>query len=435
MAKSHCLVVMARYPRRGRSKTRLIPALGRRGAAELHRRMAGHTLLTARQAACEQEIDLCVYGTGARPGRFRRWLGQGPRYRRQIGQDLGQRMARAFAAQCVRHDRVVIIGTDCPNLTPAIIGEAFALLDNHELVVGPAADGGYYLIGLKHPVPELFERITWGGKEVLQQTLTRAQKLDLGFARLPVLHDVDRPEDLPVWEAAGGTAEHHSSGFRLSVIIPALNEADSIGAVLDRVRADAHETIVVDGGSEDETRTIAYGKGARVLSAPRNRACQMNVGAQAATGNVLLFLHADTMLPSHYAVDVQRTLLRRTAAGAFRFRLDGQRRAWRVVEWGTRWRARLSDLPYGDQALFMRSDRFRAMGGFAIIPLMENFELVCRLRRQGRIRLTPRAAVTSARRWSRRGALRTTGINQLIIWGYRLGVAPRHLAAFYDKPR
>ncbi|MBL7076146.1 MAG: TIGR04283 family arsenosugar biosynthesis glycosyltransferase [Kiritimatiellae bacterium] len=220
----------------------------------------------------------------------------------------------------------------------------------------------------------------------------------------------------------------------MSVVIPAWNEAERIGATIDRIRSDAHEVIVVDGGSRDGTRTVAYGKGARVLSAPPNRACQMNVGAQAATGNVLLFLHADTLLPDRFAIDVQQTLLRKVIAGAFRFRLEGERLAWRVVEWGTLWRFRLCRLPCGDQAIFLRTERFRAMGGFAVTPLMEDFELMCRLRNCGRIRLARRAAVTSARRWIRLGVFRTTLINQLIVLGYRLGVSPDRLASLYRRP-
>ncbi|NQU38865.1 MAG: glycosyltransferase family 2 protein [Lentisphaerae bacterium] len=238
-----------------------------------------------------------------------------------------------------------------------------------------------------------------------------------------------------MWQAASGGAGRHSGGGRISVIIPALNEAARIGPVLERARSDAHEIIVVDGGSEDDTRAIAYSKGARVISAPRGRASQMNIGAQAATGDVLLFLHGDTMLPPHYAIDVQRTLLRKTVAGAFRFRLEGESRAYRVVEWGVRWRARLCRLPYGDQAIFLRADHFRAMGGFALLPIMEGFELLCRLRRLGPVCIARRAAVTSSRRWNDVGVGTTTWVNQLIVLGYRLGIDPARLARFYSKER
>lgn len=433
MSVAKHLIVFTRYPRPGVTKTRLIPSLGRRGAARLHRELAGHTVLTARRAACEQDIRLEVCGAGATPPRFRSWLGRGIDYTLQHGGDPGERMRRAFARALDNAERVIIIGTDCPGITPALIGEAFARLATHDLVLGPAGGGGYYLVGLRQPIAELFRDMPWGESGVLERTLQTAQRLKLNFARLPVLDDVDRADDLPTWEQVAPWLPRRGSATSISVVIPALNEAERIGPAIESARGEAHEVIVVDGGSADGTRDIAYSQGARVLAAPRNRACQMNAGALAAEGNVLLFLHADTRLPRNFAASIRRLLTRHTAAGAFRLRLDGSGRALRVVEAGTWWRSRWGQTPYGDQGLFLKARIFRATGGFAALPIMEDLELVRRLRRRGAIRTSRTPVIASARRWEVLGTFRTTWINQLMVLGYDLGVSPERLAAFYNK--
>jgi rSAM/selenodomain-associated transferase 1 len=128
---------------------------------------------------------------------MQQWLGFGWRYQCQGEGDLGSRMALAFANAFNEGSKiVVIIGTDCPSLKPKLMGDAFQVLSQNDLVLGPAQDGGYYLIGLRRFIPELFTGINWGTSEVLQQTVTIAKQLDLAIAYLPTLADVDRPEDL-----------------------------------------------------------------------------------------------------------------------------------------------------------------------------------------------------------------------------------------------
>jgi len=248
---------------------------------------------------------------------------------------------------------------------------------------------------------------------------------------LPCLDDIDRASDLPVWRRILDQDELD----RVSVIIPALNEASGIASALVSVhRGEPAEVFVVDGGSTDATGTLAARSGATVIFSRPGRARQMNAGAARATGDVLLFLHADTTLPSNWGHVVVESLGQPgVAAGAFGFQIAASVRGKRMLEWATNWRSRRGGLPYGDQALFLKRAVFEEEGGFADLPIMEDYELARRLRRRGRIVTVTEPAITSGRRWERLGVLRATLRNQLVIAGYHLGVQPQRLAAFYRK--
>lgn len=221
----------------------------------------------------------------------------------------------------------------------------------------------------------------------------------------------------------------------ISIIIPTLNEAACIGkTVTSLVNTPGVEVIVVDGGSRDQTATEASGAGATVITSPLGRGNQQNLGANAATGQVLLFLHADTRLPEDFVVHVLRALAQPdVVAGAFRFAVDATGWRFRLLEQCTNWRAARFSLPYGDQALFVPAARFRAMGGFREFPLLEDVELVLRLKKTGRIALVKTAALTSPRRWQHLGLVHTTVLNQLILLGFYCGIHPERLARWYGR--
>ena len=230
------------------------------------------------------------------------------------------------------------------------------------------------------------------------------------------------------------TAETAEQIHRISVIIPARNEENTIPPVLRRVLSEpVWEVIVVDGGSTDNTRQIATDLGATVLVSEPGRGRQLHTGAAAATGDVLLFLHADTMLPQRFQKHVIAVLSApRVAAGAFKLHIDADRRAFRFIERFVQLRSRIGRMPYGDQALFMRAETYHRAGGFPDLPLMEDYELIRRLRRIGRIRIAPVAVRTSARRWQKLGVVRATLTNQLCLIAFRLGVSPKRLTSWRD---
>jgi rSAM/selenodomain-associated transferase 1 len=190
----NCLIIFTRYPEPGKTKTRLIPVLGAEGAAKLHRQLT-ETVITQLKGLANTLIE--VHFTGGNQQLMAAWLGENISYKQQTEGDLGKRIATAFATAFDNGiEKVIIIGSDCPALNSQIIASGFAALSQHELVLGPATDGGYYLIGLKRLIPELFTGINWGTSQVLQQTVEIAQKLKLVVAYLTTLSDIDRPEDL-----------------------------------------------------------------------------------------------------------------------------------------------------------------------------------------------------------------------------------------------
>jgi rSAM/selenodomain-associated transferase 2/rSAM/selenodomain-associated transferase 1 len=432
------LVVFTRFPVPGKTKTRLIPALGEQGAAELQRDMTEHVLAEAARLAASRRAAVEVRFEGADARRMADWLGPGVECRPQGCGDLGERMGWAFErAFRGGAKRVLLVGADCPEMDAGRMREAFDALARADLVLGPAADGGYYLVGLRRSalsraVPALFRDVAWGTDGVLAETRLRAGKIGLDPVLLEELSDVDRPEDLAVWERARAKADAEGG---ITVVIPALNEEENVASAVSSAASEGSEVIVADGGSTDATREVARSSGARVVRSSRGRARQMNAGVAAASGDILVFLHADTTLPEGYALHVRRALRRPgVAGGAFRFGVDLEGRRYRILERLVNWRSRALSLPYGDQALYMRRVEFNRLGGFRNLPVMEDVDLVRRLRHAGRIAICPASIMTSGRRWREAGGLSTTLSDLLAICSYFGGIPPAQIAARKDSP-
>lgn len=431
------LIIFARFPEEGRTKTRLIPAFGAKTATAIYRRLATHALQTAEQLRLERPCRVTTRYSGGDQRAMIEEFGLQCQVEPQLGGDLGERLVHAIEAAFGQGaKRVVIIGTDCVDVTPEILATAFDKLQHDDLVLGPAMDGGYYLIGVNRPQPMLFSEISWGTDLVYAQTRELASRMDLRVFELPSLSDVDFPEDLVAIKHQEMLRDVISlSPGRLSVIIPTWNEAERLRRTLESVGrcSEELEIVVVDGGSADGTVEIAKECGCRVFAGNRGRARQMNAGAAVATGEYLLFLHADTLLPAGYEDQIRDRLQQAAIATAFPFRIEGARMAWRAIEFGTNLRASLFQLPYGDQAMAMRADTFYRLGGYRRLPIMEDVDLSARLRREGTISILSSPIVTSERRWKRMGAVRTTLINQACLLGYFCGISPATIARLYGR--
>ncbi len=421
------LIVFGRWPRPGQTKTRLIPALGPLGAAELQRRLTLHAVEQARTCAAGRCADIEFRHSGGSAGDLRAWLGPGLGYRPQVTGGLGRRMGgairQAFAQGC---RRVVLFGTDVPGCTAVHLETALDALRTTDVVLGPVTDGGYWLIGLRRPA-DLFSGIPWSTDRVLTDTLRLAEAQGLSVHSLETLSDVDEPQDLPLAEPLTGEPRPV-----LSVVIPTLNEQGHIEATLAAARCEGAELIVADGGSTDRTVGLAERAGARVVAAPPGRARQQNAGAALAQADILLFLHADTRLPPDYAARVFETMLdTRAVGGGFLWRTDLNHPLMRVAERFVTWRTRYRNEPWGDQAIFVRRPVFERLGGFADLPIAEDWHFVRRLRSLGRMAAIEAPVITSARRWQRVGVLRTFAINWAIIAGLRVGLPGHWLARLY----
>lgn len=224
---------------------------------------------------------------------------------------------------------------------------------------------------------------------------------------------------------------------RLSIVVPTLNEAANLARVLPDLvaRERGAEVLVVDGGSDDDSRAVVAGTpSVRWLSAPRGRARQMNAGARAAQGEIVLFLHADTALPDGAGAAIRAALGDPAVVGGrFDVRLDSRRPLLVLVGWLMNRRSRLTGISTGDQGIFVRRTVFDTLGGYPDIPLMEDVELTRRLKRRGRLAALRLRVVTSARKWEDEGVVRTIVLMWTLRLLYTLGVSPARLHRWYYR--
>ena len=424
------LIIFTRYPEPGNVKNRLIPVLGKDGAAILQNDMAKHALETARNFATTDGIILEVHYNGGDERKMEALFGTKLSFIPQEGIDLGEKMHASFLRAFIGgSQRVVLIGTDCPGISTAILRQAFCALDGCDCVIGPSADGGYYLIGLKGPMPEIFRSIPWGTGKVLKHTYEILKGLGLQVVLLDRLPDIDRPEDLPSW--------HEAAKVRLlpmiSVIIPAIDEKTFIRKTLKSALAGKNvEVIVADGGSIDGTRELATSMGARVVPTRKGRADQMNEGAGHALGDILLFVHADSVLPRGYDDAIRSALADPdVAAGAFSLGFNEGDLVMDLIAFGANLRSRYLNLPYGDQGLFVSKGTFHNVRGFPEVPIMEDVAFIRTLKEEGRVVILPSKVATSSRRFQAVSPIRTWVLNQLAMIGFFLGMSLDDLAVLY----
>ncbi len=424
------LLLFTRYPVPGQTKTRLLSVLTRQEAALLHRLMTGEVKKTILLLQKEVEIEAEVRFTNGKLEQMKDWLGSHFSYKEQGGGDLGKRLASGFEESFQKGDKKVIaIGSDCPQITPQDLEEALKSLDNYDCVLGPALDGGYYLIGLRVFHSALFSNISWGTEFVLEQTIKNIKQNGLSWTELRPLGDIDRPEDLALWLQYQLKTKDIP---KLSVIIPTLNEGNYLKDTLLSLVGHPCEVIVVDGSSQDQTIEIAQSFGVKVIVTAPHRAKQMNMGAANAKGDILFFLHGDTKVPSDFGQQILINLAKPgVVGGAFRLGIDQAKWDLNLVKWGANTRSGLFQLPYGDQSIFLTKNIFNQTGGFPEIAIMEDFALIKRLQQLGRIAIATSEVKTSARRWQRLGIVKTTLVNQMMILGYYLGINPDRLGRWY----
>ncbi len=435
------IILLTRYPQAGKAKTRLIPHLGAEGAAELHRKMAEFTYNEAVSLGIQTE----VHYLGATETEMKSWLGAlnvnsvssannlpKPLFIPQVEGDLGAKMfepingfltknigQNAPQNQGRQRRKAVLIGSDCPSNRRSNLRIAFELLDSADCVLGPSCDGGYYLIGcaadctkspeaLANKFKPLFQNITWGTETVLVQTKAKIESQKLRAAYLPTLDDVDTIDDVPP---------------RISVIIPTLNEEQNLGRLLANLPpAFEAEIIVVDGGSSDKTLEVASAYSAIALSTKAGRAKQLSAGAQNATGDILFFLHADSILPPSWDTMIRQAMADpANSLGYFRFALTEKFWAKYSIEWTTRLRCKLLKLPYGDQGLFVRTKDFKTWD-LPVVPILEDVFLVKKARENGKLAPLSATLYTSGRRWFKHGYIRTSVINGSVMAAAKLGL-------------
>lgn len=436
------ICIFAKPPIAGNAKTRLGVDVGAERAALLARSFLVDTCAAAREIPWALSI---LATTGPLDPALDTQLAL-PSWPQGDG-DLGARLERVLQRALREAPIAIAIGADSPGLPTRLLESARDALASADAALGPAADGGFYVLAVRTCPQGLLADLPWSAANTFDRTLERLRARGLEVTVLEPWFDVDTVADLERLTglidagAIDAPATCKTLGAPpLSIIMPVLDEERRIARAIDDVLAlgGRKEVIVVDGGSCDQTLAIARTKPVRVIEAPRGRARQMNAGAAVAAGEVLLFLHADTTLPRDALAHVERTLADpAVVAGAFRTWTiaDGEPAPWfSPLLHAADLRSRYTSVPYGDQAQFVRTGAFHRAGGFPDQPLMEDIELSRRLRRIGKLR-TARASVrVSGRRFLARPIFYTLAVNVFPSL-YYLGVSPERLAKIYRSVR
>ena len=417
----------------GRVKTRLLPAFTPVECAEIQSVLIDRTLRWAIEVA-PRAMLLALDGPpiGVPPG---------IETISQEGRDLGERLAHGAGEAFRRHPgRLLVVGVDT-RLTREHADAATAQLDaGAEAAFGPARDGGYYLLALARPLPELFaiDPQAWGGDRVLELSLAAAWGAGRRTALIHPERDLDTPADAAALEEDDQELRPLLRKAReplVSVVVPVLDEAAALPGLLDHLAGlqGRFETVVADGGSADGSAGIAaaHPSAPVVLRVGGGRARQMNTGAAAARGDPIVFLHADTRLPprAYWALTTSAA-----DGGNFAIHFDGGDRFSRVLGAWYRVQRRLG-VYYGDSAIWLRRHAFEALEGFRELPIMDDYDLARRLERGFRTACLPGPVVTSARRWRALGIPRTVLSWVVIRWLFLAGVSPGRLARLYRRTR
>ena len=447
-------IIFTRVPKAGQTKTRLIPSLGAKGASVLQACMLRDLAVQAKKT----DADLYVFYTPQGDAALLKCIfGSRAFYHAQQGETLGERMRQAFATVLAKgYTSAVLTGSDLPALRAADIRDAFRMLETRDVVFGPALDGGYYLVGLRRLLPGLFDLERYGHGRVLRQTLRSlrtasrtagGQPADIraGFVRMQ--GDLDTPEDVLSFCDAmrrkkrlqrTRTGRFLAAGRSVSVILPVYNEEKTIAAMQEQLRPFLAqcEIVFADGGSTDRTLSL-IDPAFRVLRTAKGRAAQMNAGAAATRGDILFFLHCDSVLPADWPEEI-RSLIMKKRYGCFGLRFAADGLFFRIADAGSNLRAFCLGLPFGDQGMFLERRLFEEAGGFPDLPLMEDYQLALRLKEMGeRPGRTKHRIVTSARRYPEGTPARCR--HAVTLWRlrrmYRKGVPVERIAAWYKDLR
>lgn len=425
-------LVMAflKAPRVNLVKRRLAGDIGNERAIDVYRGMVERQL---RQVPRGWTVEIHFAPENAEE-EMRSWLGPNYRYVAQTGEDFGARLKNGFArAFASGRTHVLAMAGDCPELDTATLFEVMTRLHRADLVLGPANDGGLYLVALHRPAGELFERIPWGTPNVLSLVLARAKISGISRELLTPKDDID---DAATYRGYLQRVATESSSERMGVVISALNNAATIGAVVDAARQAFlfSPLVVVDGGSTDGTVELAAARGAQVISAARSRGRQRRVGASAvANADWLLFLHADCILPGNAQALVAEFIEQpRAQVATFRLQFDSPSAFLRTCAWFTR--VSTPCTRFGNQGILIRRAFYEALGGFPEWALFEDVELLRRARAVAPIRVLRGAMTAAAHRFDERGPIRAQWLNARLLSRLMMGSSAGELAQRYFTP-
>ncbi len=445
-SKKNALIIFTREPEPGYTKTRLMPYFSAEECAGLHRCM----LKDIRNEMRSVDADIIVAHTGGSNGPefLRKTFGRKAVFIEQSGADIGARMQNAIEeALKLGYGKVVLIGTDIPEIRAESVNDAFSKLDTSDIVLGPTEDGGYYLIGMSLVHPEAFDVKVYGIGSVFEETVESLRLAGLSVALADKYPDIDTPEDISAYRKRmredASVRNSHTGRFirdtaRISVIIPVFNESGEVSRMMDQLREYKRECeiIFVDGGSTDDT-VDRIGNDFTVISSEKGRGTQMNRGALESTGDILFFLHCDSILPEGFEYEIRR-IMSIYDWGCFKVRFPSGNIFMLTNRIISNHRAHKRKLPFGDQGIFVGRKLFFDMGMFPEIPLMEDYEFSLRMKQRGIAPgMTRKMLVSSDRRYGS-GTINILK-TELCMWKlrhlYRRGVSPDELKSYYKDVR
>jgi len=448
------LILFCRKPQTGVGKRRIARDLGDRQTAEI-----AHLLLEcAIEDAVQWDGPVIIAPATPEDSEWAAELLPGrAAVMPQPSGNLGERItAIDTAARANGHSQLIFIGSDAPVLTPAYYLQARMALDDADIVLGPADDGGVTLMGATRPWPNL-TALPWSTAALGAELEQACETAGMSLGHLETQYDVDQLADLqrlhadlegdhrPARQALHkwlkdnpATDESAETATRISLVIPVLGDHAELSGLLERVRdmsAQPYETIVVDGGNDHRVASLCDRHGCTYLNTRKGRGQQLHTGAMRASGDVIWFLHADSQ-PAAQAIEaIREGIDAGLVGGYFRFRFAGQPAAHKsLLAYLINLRCHFG-IPYGDQGLFIRRPTYIDNGGFDDVPLFEEVRFIRAARAAGRFESLSVSLGVSTRRWDRDGWLRRTLQNRMLAAGHRLGISPARLARFYGRSR
>lgn len=404
------VIVFTRVPVPGRTKTRMMPYFSPVECARLH-----ENFLKDIAQECEKvNADIFVCYTPQRGKAYLKTIFKGVAdYIPQMGAGLGERMYQAIGYVLGKgYDSCVLIGTDIPELKASDLEYALRLLDVNDVVFGPTVDEGYYLVGMKRPIREAFEKKTYGTGNVLEQTVVPLKEMGLTVGYVRRLQDMDDREDITCYRSRMRVQKSLQKTYtgryllkkqKISVIVPVYNEETTIEKLQEQLLPLQKncEIIFVDGGSTDATISM-IDPSFKILRSPKGRANQMNLGARESKGDILFFLHSDSELPKKPLEEI-REVMKDYEAGCFGIAFHSRQFFMWTCRVISNHRIKDRKVMFGDQGIFITRELFFEAGMFPNLPIMEDYQFSLTLKEMGvKLGIARHRIYTSDRRFPKK---------------------------------
>ncbi|MFH1930329.1 MAG: TIGR04283 family arsenosugar biosynthesis glycosyltransferase [Pseudomonadota bacterium] len=432
--RKKAILIFMKYPEAGRVKTRLSKSIGREQACNIYQKLVRRTLgMVSDFKHAHTEIDLFLFYYPPESETQLRKAYPGPwKFTPQMSGHLGEKMGNAFNHVFTKgYGHAVLIGTDIADIMTSDIADAFQALNENQAVLGPAQDGGFYLIGLSSTINEIFNFPNWSTPSVFERTLNCFHASAHKVRTLCKRHDIDEKKDLIYFNSNPLFQD------QISIIIPYLSGTKKLASLVDCLEAQlwpGDEVVLVRGNGSPEWGTKNISPHTRLIFAPKGRGNQLNHGARVAQRNILWFLHIDTAPPPNFGYHIRKlTLIRHMVLGCFELSFNTSSLPLNLISKWTNLRTKYFQLPYGDQGFFCTRRIFYKAGGFKKQFLMEDVDFVRNCKKMGKLLIVPQPIHSSPQRYLTKGVLRASLQNHFLILLYFLGVSDKRLYEFYYK--